>query len=73
MLCLKMGECMVKTESTQVDEIMEYKDINGLKMIMKIAYVITQPYKMFNFLNFSFIFKEDNQCDSMFGIHNLTE
>lgn len=41
MLCLKMGECMVKTESTQVDEIMEYKDINGLKMIMKIAYVIT--------------------------------
>lgn len=41
MPCLKMGECMVKTESIQVDEIMEYKDINGLKMIMKIAYVIT--------------------------------
>lgn len=40
MLFLKMGERMVKTESIQVDEILEYKDTKGLKIIMKIAYVI---------------------------------
>lgn len=28
-----MGENMVKTESTQVDDVMKYKDINGLEKI----------------------------------------
>lgn len=54
-----------------MDEILDYKDINDLKMIMKIAYIIIWPYKMLNFLNF--FLKKDNQCGSMFGTHNVTE